>query len=449
MYQYDVTFIGSGHASWHAAILLRKFGKKVAIIESDLTAGTCTNYGCNAKFLLESPFEYLDGLSRYEKAGIATSGHISWEKLMDYKKEEINSYAPAMEQLFAAQGIDLIKGKGHLIDDHTVGVDKQEITSDKIVIATGQRSARLNVPGNEQFHDSRDFLSLDKMPKRMTIIGAGIISLEFATMATKLGTEVHIIEFGDRALAAYPKDYVQTIVDTLTEEGAVFHFNEAVTQATVLDDGSYVVKTDSGLTVETDYILDATGRIANTEDLGLEALGIETDRGGIVVNDHLQTAVPNIFASGDVVSKKIPKLTPTATFESNYIASVILGNSDPIQYPAIPNVVFTMPRLSQVGVTNDEAKAHPDDYRVVDIPFGQQLKFQTKLEENAKLTLVIGRDKTLKGATMLGGEAGEMVNLLTLIINQGLGAKELNAMIFAFPGVSSGVLTSLIQALNE
>ncbi len=108
-----------------------------------------------------------------------------------------------------------------------------------------------------------------------------------------------------------------------------------------------------------------------------------------------------------------------------------------------------MPRLSQVGVTNDEAKAHPDDYRVVDIPFGQQLKFQTKLEENAKLTLVIGRDKTLKGATMLGGEAGEMVNLLTLIINQGLGAKELNAMIFAFPGVSSGVLTSLIQALNE
>ncbi|WP_159545116.1 dihydrolipoyl dehydrogenase family protein [Streptococcus halichoeri] len=449
MYQYDVTFIGSGHASWHAAILLRKFGKKVAIIESDLTAGTCTNYGCNAKFLLESPFEYLDGLSRYEKAGIATSGHISWEKLMDYKKEEINSYAPAMEQLFAAQGIDLIKGKGYLIDDHTVGVDKQEITSDKIVIATGQRSARLNVPGNEQFHDSRDFLSLDKMPKRMTIIGAGIISLEFATMATKLGTEVHIIEFGDRALAAYPKDYVQTIVDTLTEEGAVFHFNEAVTQATVLDDGSYVVKTDSGLTVETDYILDATGRIANTEDLGLEALGIETDRGGIVVNDHLQTAVPNIFASGDVVSKKIPKLTPTATFESNYIASVILGNSDPIQYPAIPNVVFTMPRLSQVGVTNDEAKAHPDDYRVVDIPFGQQLKFQTKLEENAKLTLVIGRDKTLKGATMLGGEAGEMVNLLTLIINQGLGAKELNAMIFAFPGVSSGVLTSLIQALNE
>ncbi len=85
MYQYDVTFIGSGHASWHAAILLRKFGKKVAIIESDLTAGTCTNYGCNAKFLLESPFEYLDGLSRYEKAGIATSGHISWEKLMDYR----------------------------------------------------------------------------------------------------------------------------------------------------------------------------------------------------------------------------------------------------------------------------------------------------------------------------------------------------------------------------
>lgn len=446
MYQYDVTFIGSGHANWHAAVDLAKAGKKVAIVEKDIIAGTCTNYGCNAKFLLESPFEFMDGLARYEKAGIAKTGEISWEKLMAYKKEEIPTYSPMLEGMFAHLSIDVLKGHGQLKDAHTVLVDEKEITTDHIVIGTGQRPARLNVPGNEWFQDSRAFLDMDHMPERIVFIGAGIIALEFATMASLLGSEVHIIEFADRALAAYPEKIVASVVEKMTADGVNFHFNQAVSSAEKTA-GGLLIKTVQGLEIETDTIIDATGRVSNVEGLGLETVGVDFDRTGIKVNEFMQASLSNIYASGDVVSKTIPRLTPTASFESSYIAEHILGNPAPINYPVVPNVVFTLPRLAQVGVTIAEAEANPEQYKIVDIPFGKQLKFQTKLEAEAHFTLIVGSDQTLKGAALLGHEAGEMINLLTLVINQKLTAKDLNRMIFAFPATTSGLLGALKQAL--
>lgn len=446
MYQYDVTFIGSGHANWHAAVDLAKAGKKVAIVEKDIIAGTCTNYGCNAKFLLESPFEFMDGLARYEKAGIAKTGEISWEKLMAYKKEEIPTYSPMLEGMFAHLSIDVLKGHGQLKDAHTVLIDEKKITTDYIVIGTGQRPARLNIPGNEWFQDSRAFLDMDHMPERIVFIGAGIIALEFATMASLLGSEVHIIEFADRALAAYPEKMVASVVSKMTADGVSFHFNQAVSSAEKTA-GGLLIKTAQGLEIETDTIIDATGRVSNVEGLGLETVGVDFDRTGIKVNEFMQTSLSNIYASGDVVSKTIPRLTPTASFESSYIAEHILGNPAPINYPVVPNVVFTLPRLAQVGVTIAEAEANPEQYKIVDIPFGKQLKFQTKLEAEAHFTLIVGSDKTLKGAALLGHEAGEMINLLTLIINQKLTAKDLNRMIFAFPAMTNGLLGALKQAL--
>ncbi|AXQ79103.1 NAD(P)/FAD-dependent oxidoreductase [Streptococcus chenjunshii] len=447
-YDYDIVFIGSGHASWHAAVTLAQSGKKVAVIEKDMTAGTCTNYGCNAKFLLDSPFEFLDGLDRYERAGIGTKGTISWEELMAFKKREIPTYAPFMEGMFAQMNIDLLKGYGKLRDEHTVAVDDKAITADYIVLGTGQRPARLNIEGKELLHDSRAFLELDSLPNRITFVGAGIISMEFATMAVKLGSEVHIVEFADKALAAYPENDVRTVVDKLRAEGVQFHFGQAVEKVEALEAG-LLLTTAQGLVIETDYVLDATGRIPNVENLGLEDLGIEYNRSGIVVNDYLQTAVPHIFASGDVVDKTIPRLTPTASFESDYIADFILGvNEKPISYPVVPNLVFTFPRIAQVGVTVAEAKADPDNYKIVEVPFGQQIKFQTKLEDEARFTLIVNKNKELAGASLLSNEAGEMINLITLMINQKLKAADLSQMIFAFPGTSNALINAVKTALS-
>ena len=241
------------------------------------------------------------------------------------------------------------------------------------------------------------------------------------------------MEFAPRALAAYPEEYVSKLVAKMEGMGADFHFGEAV--SSVKKDGySYIVKTKSGLTVEGDYVLDATGRIANVEDLGLEELGIEASRRGIKTDDHLRTSVANIFASGDVIDKAIPKLTPTAEFESNYIAAQILGLSDaPIVYPPVPNLVFTLPRIGQVGVTIDEAKADEENYKVVNIPYGPQNDWVNNHETDADITFVFDKEGYLCGAAIYGSEAGTWLDYLTLIIDKKMTAADLRGMIMSFP----------------
>lgn len=449
MYDVDVLFIGSGHSCNHAGIALALAGKKVAFVEMDKIGGTCTNYGCDAKILLDGPFEYLEGLKRYEGLCVDNAGEIDWSKLMAYKKQQIGMFDPILAQAFGQMGIEIIREQGSLIDAHTVQAGERQITAEYIVIGTGQRNAKLSIPGSEYLHGSRDFLDLDVMPERLVCIGAGIISTEFASMALMLGKQVTVIEYAPRALAAYPEKYVSKLVTKMESQGAVFRFGEAVSEVAKTETG-YLVKTGSGFSVEGDYVLDATGRVANYEDLGLEALGIEADRRGIKVDDHLRTSVPNIYASGDVIDKTIPKLTPTAEFESNYIAAQILGlDSAPIQYPAIPNLVFTLPRIAQVGVSVDEAEKDAENYKVVAIPYGQQNEWVDNRETDIDITYVFDKEGYLVGAAIYGSEGGTWIDFLTLIINQKLTAFDLRKMVFAFPTQTYMLVSTLIPLLKQ
>lgn len=448
MYDYDVIFIGSGHACNHGAIALAAAGKKVVFVEADRLGGTCTNFGCDAKILLDGPFEYMEGLSRYEGLCVSGVGKIDWSALMAYKKKVIGSLDPLLEQIFTKMGIGVIRARGRLVDAHTVAAGDRNITAEYIVIGTGQRDAVLAVPGSEYIHDSREFLDIEQMPEHMICIGAGIISMEFASMALMLGKKVTFIEFAPRALAAYPEQYVNEIVKKMEGQGAVFHFNEAVSEVAKKDSG-LCVTTKSGLQVEGDYVLGATGRIANYEDLGLEALGIQASSKGIVVDDHLRTAVPNIFASGDVVCSNEPKLTPVAEFDSNYIAAQILGlDTEPIHYPAIPNLVFTLPRIAQVGVTIDAASREPDRYHVIPVPYGPQNEWIDNRETDISITFIVSKEGCLAGAAIYGSEAGPWIDFLTLVINEKLTGADLHRMIFAFPTQTYMIVSALVPLLR-
>ncbi|MFU1769915.1 dihydrolipoyl dehydrogenase family protein [Mammaliicoccus sciuri] len=446
MNKFDVVFIGSGHAAWHAALTLKHAGKSVAIIEKDTIAGTCTNYGCNAKILLEGPYEVLEEASHYPQIIESNQLHVNWENLMQYKKAVINPLSNTLKSMFEQQGIEVIMGAGKLIDAHTIDVEGTPIQAENIVIATGQHSNKLDIEGSTLTHDSRDFLSLDKMPNSITFIGAGIISIEFASIAIKSGAEVHVIHHTDKPLDGFNEKHIAKLIHKLESEGVQFHFNENV-QSVQQSANSYNITTDSGLSIDTDYVLDATGRKPNVQNIGLDELGIEYSEKGIRVDDHLRTNIQNIYASGDVLDKTIPKLTPTATFESNYIATHILGiNPDPIQYPAIPSVLYSLPRLSQIGVTVKEAENN-EAYTIKDIPFGKQMVFEYKNETEAEMTIILNADKQLVGAEIYADDAANLINLLTFIVNQKLTAKDLNQLIFAFPGSSSGVLDLLKVAM--
>lgn len=437
-YDYDVIYIGSGHAANHGALKLVKQGKKVAFVEGDKLGGTCTNYGCDAKLLLDGPFQVLEDVQNFQGAGLTGAPTLEWDKLMNYKHEMIDAFPKLMAQIIPKAGIKIYPGYGSFVDNHTVKVNDETITAENIIIATGQRDSTLPIPGNEFIHNSKDFLDLKQLPDTMVFIGAGLISMEFASMMIKAGVKVTIIDVAARPLPSFYDKYVDKVIDKLQKEGVTFHFNESVHQIEQQNQ-SYLITTDSGLTLTADYIFGGTGRIANVEQLGLEKLGIESSSKGIIVDDHLRTAQPNIFASGDVIDKGIPKLTPTATYESNYIAKVLLGDESPISYPTIPYTVYTLPRISEIGLPILDAQQDTEKYEIKQVPYGRS--YDTKRNMDAELTLVYEKaTQRVVGASIYGNDAPGLINILTFIIDKGLTTADLEQTIFNFPDVSYNLL---------
>lgn len=336
----------------------------------------------------------------------------------------------------AVDGIDIIFGHASFVDEHTVVVADETYTADNFVLAMGQRAAKLPVAGTELTYDSKDFLDLPEMPTSMILIGAGFIGMEFASIAHAAGSDVTIIEYADRALANFDAEYTQRVVEIMSEKGINFAFGNAVNEIKATDNG-YIVTTAQGNQFEAAMVFDTTGRIPNIDHMNLEDIGVETNRGGVVVNDYMQTSVSRIYASGDVVAKTTPRLTPTATFESLYIADILLGKeNEAIKYPAVPTVTFTLPRMAQIGVSTTEANAS-DEYQVHNINFAQLGMFASHHDQEAKVKIVLNRDKQLVGAAIIGDAAPELVNTLVPIINHKYTKDDLNKTIYAFPTASA------------
>lgn len=444
MKTYDVIFIGSGHACWHGALILKMMGKRVALVERDLVGGTCTNYGCDAKILLDSPFELKEALERYRNIGITGESQIDWKALMQYKKQYIGALPAALEGLFSQFGFDLIRGEAKFLDNTTIRVGEETYSAKHFVIGTGQTYIPLDIPGKEYFHDSREFLDLDEIPEHVTFVGAGIISMEFASLCLALGKKVDIVTNTNATLEQYPQAYAEKIVEKMKAQGANFVFDATVSEIEKTET-AYRLKTKEGANIETDYILVAVGRRANVDGMDLDKIGIEYSARGIKVDAHLRTTVKNIYASGDVIDKRIPKLTPTAEFESNYIALDILNPlNGKICYPAIPNLVFTLPRIAQVGVSVAEAEANPEQYRVERNAVGTTMAWLNKNQRDEHFTFIFDQKKKLVGAAVFSDDAGAYIDILTIIINQKLGAQDLQKMIFSFPTQTYGLISSLI-----
>ncbi|WP_349582522.1 dihydrolipoyl dehydrogenase family protein [Leuconostoc citreum] len=444
---YDVIFIGSGHAAWHGAQTLARAGKKVALIEENKIAGTCTNFGCNAKILLDGPAEMIHHLHHYHGVGINEKPDIIWPELMAYKHQVIDPLSDGLARMLSIDGIDIIAGHAQFVDTQTISVGQTTYTAAQFVIATGQKPAKLPIPGAELTHNSTDFLDLPDMPKSMVFIGAGYIAMEFASIAHAAGSQVTLIEYGGSALNGFDKLYAETVVADMRAKGITFAFNQDVSEVKALDDGQYVIETSQGTRFQADYVMDTTGRTANIDQLGLDSIGVAYDRQGVLVNDHLQTTVPNIYASGDVISKSIARLTPTATFESHYIAKVLLGEKAPIRYPVVPTIAFTLPRVAQVGVTSQEARMR-DDLQVIEIPYGQMMRFQTLNDSQAALKIVVNTKKKLVGAAMIGDFAPEIVNALVPVINKQYTRDDIQSQIFAFPAHTGVVLPMIANYLD-
>ncbi|WDF82642.1 NAD(P)/FAD-dependent oxidoreductase [Lacticaseibacillus pabuli] len=434
-YDFDVIYLGGGHGSFDGAGPLAATGQKVAVIESGLWGGTCPNRGCNAKITLDRPVILQREAERMQ--GLVDGAiTINWPALVAHKQEVIRPLPDNIAGKLQHNGATLIEGHGVLQDAHTVTVAGKTYTADKFVIATGLRPHHLAIPGSEFGHDSTDFMALSELPKRIGIVGAGYIAMEFATVANAAGGEVTVFMHGKQALRGFHQPFVEAVIKDLTKRGVTF-IRTANVNAFEKDADSYVIDYGDDAAQNVDWILDATGRIPNIEGIGLEAAGVATTPHGITVNDHLQTTAPNIYASGDVIDKVQPKLTPTATFESYYLYQLLAGQTTAaIDYPAIPSTVYTSPRIAKVGVT-PEAAASSDELTVVHNHIPDDWYRQIDMEQAGDQLLVFDSGHHLVGATEMSEQAEDAINTLLPAVAFHYDQADMWRLAHIFPSISA------------
>ncbi|KRM89881.1 pyruvate 2-oxoglutarate dehydrogenase complex, dihydrolipoamide dehydrogenase (E3) component [Fructilactobacillus florum DSM 22689 = JCM 16035] len=436
-YQYDVLYLGSGHGAFNGALALGAKGDfKIGMVEADKVGGTCPNRGCNAKIALDMPVKLKHEAENMQGKGIQGIPKIDWAANVAHEKEVIKVLPGAIEESLVANGVEMIHGYGKLVDPHTIRVAGTDYTATNIVIATGAHYHQLDIPGAEFLHDGTDFLSLSVQPKELTIVGGGYIAVEFASIAATAGTKVNLLLHHDTALRQFYQPFVADLLQQLVDQGVNIVKN-VTPEAVKKTANGYDLQTNQG-TFSSDWILNATGRDPNTSNLGLDEVGIAYDQKGIKVNDHLQTSVPSIYASGDVLDKKVGRLTPTAIYESTYLTKLFAHEtSAAIKYPAVPSAVFTMPRIAQVGVTVDEAKQHPETYKVVESDLAGDW-FRVSMRANrGKAITIFDQEGYLVGMTEISSEADNAIGSILPFIEYHIDPEQMNDFITLFPTISS------------
>ena len=378
MSSYDVVVIGSGPGGYVSAIRCAQLGMKTALVEKYATlGGTCLNVGCiPSKALLDSSEHYHAAVHSFESHGIQINPpKIDFAKMIERKAGVVSTTCDGIDYLMNKNNIDVLRGFGSLKDKNTVvvaGDETTEVSAKHIILATGSKPIELPFAkfDKERVISSTEALSLKEVPKHMIVIGGGVIGLELGSVYKRLGAEVTIVEYVKGIIPTMDGAMGKELMRSLKKIGMKFSLSTKVSNVT--RDGDVVTVTATNkkgeeVTFEGDYCLVAVGRGAYTAKLGLENVGIETDeRGRIAVNDHLQTAVPNIYAIGDVVRGAM--LAHKAEEEGVFVAESIAGEKPHINYNLIPGIVYTWPEVAAVGKTEEELKEDGVAYKSGSFP---------------------------------------------------------------------------------
>ncbi|RMG55643.1 MAG: dihydrolipoyl dehydrogenase [Bacteroidetes bacterium] len=421
---YDLTVIGSGPGGYVAAIRAAQLGMTVAIIERYPTlGGTCLNVGCiPSKALLDSSEHYFQAKHQFAEHGIKVTGlKVDLPQMIKRKQEVVEATTAGVAFLMKKNKIDVYEGHGSFVDKNTIKVAQAEgkevqIKTDKTIIATGSKPMQL--PGIEvdgtHILTSTEALELTKLPKEMIVIGGGVIACEMASVFGRLGTKITMIEYMDRLIpgmdAALGKELLKVLKKELDYEA---HFNHKAVGAEVKNRKVVVTaentKTGEKTEFKGDICLVAVGRRPYTDNLGLEAIGLETDRGRIPVNDDLETAIPGIYAIGDVIRGAM--LAHKASEEGVFVAEKIAGQRPHINYRSIPNVVYTWPEVAGTGYTEEELKEKKVPYKSGSFPFRASGRARASMDNQFGFVKILSHKETdeLLGMHIIGPRAADMI----------------------------------------
>ena len=448
MSKYDVIVIGGGPGGYVASIRCAQLGLHTACVEGRETlGGTCLNVGCiPSKALLHASHQLHEAQHNFEKMGlIAKPPSIDWAKMQNYKNETIDANTKGIEFLFKKNKIDHLKGWASIPAPGKVQIDDKIFETENIIIASGSEPSTIpNVEIDEKvIVSSTGALSLSKIPKTMTVIGAGVIGLELGSVYARLGTKVTIIEYLDYITPGMDKEVQKTFLRILKKQGISFVMGAAVQSASKSKSVGTVKyklnKDDSLHELEGDTILVATGRKPNTNGLGLGKLNMElTERGQIKTDSGWQTTIPSIYAIGDVVEG--PMLAHKAEDEGMAVAEQIAGKNGHVNYQVIPSVIYTAPEVASVGLTEQQAKDSDRSIKIGKFMFMGNGRAKANFAADGFVKILADKDSDrILGAHIIGPAAGDLIHELCIAMEFGASAQDVALTCHAHPTYSEAV----------
>jgi len=445
MNMYDVVVIGSGPGGYVAAIRAAQLGLKTACIEKSPTlGGTCLNVGCiPSKALLHSSEFYWQVKKEGAEQGFKIQGlQLDFLQMMARKEKTVQGFTKGIEGLFKKNKIDWIQGHGKLKGPHQIEVGGQVVEAKNIILATGSEPISLPfLPFDEKkVLSSTGALALTSVPKKLLIVGAGIIGVELGSVYQRLGSEVVFIEFLDRICPGFDLSLSKGLQKSLTAQGMVFHLSHKVVKADLSQGIDLTVQSGNEETHFTgDAVLVAVGRRPYSGNLGLETAGIQKDsKGFIPIDGMFRTSQPHIYAIGDLVEG--PMLAHKASEEGVAVAELIAGHRPSIDYIAIPNVAYTHPEAAAVGLTEEEVKARGIPYKVSQFPFKANSRARCVGDEEGFVKILAeANSRRLLGIHILGPHASELIAEPVLAMQLKATADQLADTCYAHPTLSETI----------
>ena len=444
-FDFDLFVIGAGSGGVRAARMAASMGAKVAVAEDRYLGGTCVNVGCVPKKLFVYGSEFRSAIKQAEGYGLFPDPpSFDWPTLRDNKTKEIERLNGIYDNLLSNAGVEIIEGRATLEDRHHVRVGDKTYKAHNILIAVGGWPFVPDIPGKEHLITSNEAFYLEEFPKDVVVVGGGYIAVEFAGIFNGLGANTELHYRGEQILRGFDEEVRAFAAEQIAGNGVKIVTNSEITAVEKLDSGRLSVSFSDGDICETDVVMMATGRVPNSANLGLEKLGIDTTRrGAIRVNEHYETNVENVFAIGDVTDKI--QLTPVALAEGMYVANHLYNddlNPDPVNYQNVASAVFSQPNIATVGLTEEQAKLNYSCVQVYTSSFKPMKYTLSGKQERSLMKLIVDADTDkILGAHMVGPDAGEIIQGISIAINAGATKKVFDQTIGIHPTAAEEFVT--------
>lgn len=444
-FEYDLFIIGAGSGGVRAARMSASLGARVAVAEDRYLGGTCVNVGCVPKKLFVYASHFSEDFENARSFGwdIKETG-FDWSTLVKNKNTEIKRLNDVYQRILDNSGAKTIHGRAKIVDEHTVEVEGQHITAERILIVTGGWPSVPDIPGKEHIISSNEAFFLDSLPEKIIIVGGGYIAVEFAGIFHGLGVDITLLYRGPLFLRGFDQDVREALADEMQKKGIKIKFNSNIAEIekTEKNDNELIATLEDGEQLQAGQVMYATGRKPMTENLGLETVGIELDKNNAIkINEEYQTNVPSIYAIGDVTNRV--NLTPVALAEGMVLAKRFYANEDKdVDYSNIPTCVFSQPNIGTVGLTEEEAREKFDEIEIYKSSFKPMKLSLSDSDEKTLMKIIVDKKTDLVvGVHMLGPDAGEIIQGIGIAIKAGATKKVFDSTIGIHPTAAEEFVT--------